>query len=307
MNYKHFAAALLTIAMIIMAGCDKEGEDTQTGPVPYIGGTKGLVVEFEPLGMEESGLYSIFEDETFPLQIILTNKGEYDVKAGEAKVTIQGIPLSDFSGIKTATLANKGSIEKISDLNKEGGEEILDFGQTVKYIQPIAGSFYDAGIVATYSYIYKTFASVPKVCFKEDLRDDRICDVEESKTVYSSAAPIQVQSVKESPAGSGLVSLEFTVENVGGGKSTAPGMAFSPQYDQAAYNIEPATEASKWTCISGGREGVARFATDGKAVIRCKLVNPLEKGALYTKQIGLTMSYEYRDLIQETVRIKKAI
>ncbi|MBR9691737.1 hypothetical protein GOV06_03030 [Candidatus Woesearchaeota archaeon] len=303
-NPKKYLAIAIITTLILITGCGEE--EAVTGPSPYIGGIKGLVAEFEPLGIEESGIYTVFEDESFPIQIILKNKGEHDLAPGDSSITIHGIPLADFTGISSGTLSNTEEIEKISELNEEGGEKIIDFGQNVKYNQVIPGTFYDVNIFASYTYAYKTYASIPNVCFKENLRDDRVCEVDESKKVYSSGAPIQVESVAEKPAGAGLISLEFKIENVGGGRATIPGKDFSSQYNQLAYTIEPVTERGKWTCTAAGRENEARLIND-KATIRCRLKDPLEKDALYTKAIGLTLSYDYRDLIQETVRIKRTI
>jgi len=301
---KHLAIILLLIAAVFLTACE-EGE-VETGPSPYMGGNKGLEAEFETMGIEEGGIDTIYEEETFPIQVVLKNKGEYAIQPGEVEVNIHGIPLADFSGISTGTLQNTEEIEEVSEINEDGGEIIIDFGQDVAYIQEVPGTFYDINVFASYTYRYETFASVPNVCFKENLRDDRVCDVDESKKVFSSGAPIQVQSVVEKPAGAGLISLEFEIENVAGGRSTIPTLEFSTQYDQLAYVIEPATEQDKWTCTAGGRENQARLV-DGQAIIRCRLKNPLEQDALYTKAIGLTLIYDYRDIIQETVRIRKTI
>jgi len=305
MNIKHLAIIVLITAALFISGCGDD--EVEAGPSPYIGGSKGVIAEFEPLGLEDSGVYTIFEEEAFPIQVILKNKGEHDIESGDTSISIYGIQLAEFSGISEGELQNSDSIEKISEINDEGGEEVINFGQDVKYIQQLPGTFYDINVFASYTYSYKTYASVPKVCFKENLRDDRVCDVDESKTLYSSGAPIQVDSVREKPAGAGLISLEFDVSNVGGGAATIPNRDFSPQYSQIAYLIEPASERSQWTCTASGRTNEARLTVDGSATIRCRLNDPLEQDALYTKAIGLTLSYDYRDIIQERVRIKATI
>jgi len=294
----------LILSFVLLIGCEEDS--SPAGPSPYIGGSQGLIVEFEPMGVEEGGLYTIFEDESFPIQLLVKNKGEYDLKAGEATVNIYGIQLQEYSGVSSGVLSNTAKIEKVSELNDEGGEEIINFGQEAKYNREVPGTFYDVNVFASFTYKYETYASVQKVCFKENLRDDRVCDIEETKKLYSSGGPIQVESVRERPAGAGLIQLEFEVENNGGGKSTIPGQEFSTQYNQIAYVLEPAAERDKWTCTSSGRENQARLV-DGKGTIKCRLRIPLEDEVLYTKQIGLTLSYQYRDIIQETVRIKKVI
>ena len=171
---KLYLAIILSISLMMLVGC--ESDEAPTGPSPYIGGSKGVVAEFEPLGIEEAGIYEIFEDESFPIQVILKNKGEHDLSSGDVTVNIYGILLSDFTGISTGTLTNKKTIEMISELNDEmGGEEIVNFGQDAKYIQNIPGTLFDLYVFASYTYRYKTYASVSKVCFKENLRDERVC------------------------------------------------------------------------------------------------------------------------------------
>lgn len=302
-NISKFLALTAILGLFLITGCGEE-DTTDMAQSPYIGGTKGVVAEFEPMGIEENGVYTIYADETFPLQIILKNKGEESVNVGQATVTIKGVYLGDLSGVKGEKLSNTEEIEPISTVNKEGGEIIVDFGSSVKYTPSITGDFVPLDILASYVYKYKTKTSVPKVCFKEDLSDKELCSVDEIKTHYSSAAPIQVNSVKESPAGAGKVSIAFEIENIGGGSATIPGTEFNTRYDQMKYKILPETEAAKWKCTAAGRENEARFA-DKVATIICKLNNPLSTGDKYTKEIVLEMEYEYRDVIQESLRIKK--
>jgi len=304
MNKKILILIIIAITALFVIGCENGDNEESTGPSPYIGGTKGLIAEFEPMGIEENGIYSIYENEEFPIQVVLKNKGEHEIKTGDVTVKIYGILLEDFSGIDSGTKSNEKEIEKISEFNEEGGEEIINFGQNVKYTQEIPGTFYDLNIFASYTYNYKTYASVPNVCFKENLRDERVCTVEESKDIFCSGAPIRVIKAEEKPAGSGIIELDFEIENMGGGRSTLPGQEFSPQYDQLAFKIEPETERNKWLCRAGPREDQARLI-DGKATIRCKLREPLEEDTLYTKAIGLTLSYDYRDIIQQKLRIEK--
>jgi len=296
---------ILAICLILITACERDGE-APVGKSPYVGGSKGLIAEFEPIGNEEAGVYAVYQDESFPIQILFKNKGEYDVSSQQMNVQLKGILISDFSGIKAGALKNTEDIEGISEINTEGGDTTIDFGGAIRYLPELAGSVWDASIFAEYVYRYKTFVSVPKVCFKEDFRDEGVCEVDETKKSFSSGAPVQVKSVTERPAGSGLISLEFEVENVGGGEVTIPGTDFPLRYGKVAYKITPESEVSKWTCTSAGDPGQLRL-TDGKGSIRCKLSQTLDEGDKYTKQIGLELSYDYKDFLSETVRIKKEV
>ena len=42
------------------------------------------------------------------------------------------------------------------------------------------------------------------------------------------------------------------------------------------------------------------------AEIVCKLKEPLQENDLFTKQLTLTLDYTYRDLVQETLRIRES-
>jgi len=308
MNNRKYIFALFAVSLLfLMTACEEEDGDMGI-PEPFQGGSQGLTAEFEEIGPVEEGEYFFYEDEVIPMQMIFKNKGEENVDIGDLVVELKGILLADFSGIVSGVLSNNELIEGISEFNPEGGETIIDFTPTggASYLQEISGTHYTINPFIVYTYAYSTKALVPEVCFKENLRDERLCNVRETKEVFSSGAPIQVISVEEETAGTGKIALTFEVDNVGGGEVTTPGAEFNPSYEQIAYRLEPITERANWECTAAGRENEARLV-DGRATIRCRLLNPLEEDALYTKAIGLIVNYDYRDVVQQKIRIKKAI
>jgi len=304
---KKIIVVLFAVSLLVLAGC-KEKDDVTAPETPYMGGEKGVVADFEEMGIynEKTNTYEIYEGETFPIEITLKNKGEYDINIGEVTATLIGINLNDFSGIvSNGVLNNTGEIEKISEDNEDGGEETIDFTsgtEDAKYLINLTGSSYDVSIFARIVYHYKTFAAVPKVCFKEDLTDESVCDVVEMKTVYSSAAPLQVKSAEEKKAGAGKIAVEFSIENDGSGQVALPGQAFDDRYDQLNFSVN---EPANWECKSGGRENMARLDADGKAKILCRLKDALAENTLYTKELDLTLDYDYKELIHQQIRIKE--
>jgi hypothetical protein len=301
--------SMMLIIGLFLAGCGPTEQPTTTtsDASPYIGGSKGVVAEFLDMGIysDESKINEIFEEETFPIEIVLKNKGEHDVSAGDVSVKIKGINLADFSGIVSGgSLQNSDIIEKISDVNSLGGEETLDFtpgSDDAEYLVSLVGSSYDVNVYADIVYNYNTYASVPKVCFKEDLTETSVCEVDEIKSVFSSGAPIQVKSAEEKRAGTGKIAVEFKVENLGEGEVAVPGEDFG-RYDQLAF---VSSDPNEWECRSGGSINKARLDSDGKATIICKLKDPMAEDTLYTKQLDLTLSYQYKTLIQESIRVLK--
>jgi|SRR3989344_59112 len=293
--------SVLLIA-IVAAGCDSSGNTQNGGPgSPYIGGTYGMIANFESFGVLENNIPTIFEGETFPVEVTLKNKGEEPIEAGTAQINIVGIAATDYTGIDLEK-TNINILEKVSDINPTGGEETVDFGDA-QYAHDIKTSFYDAKIFAQYQYPYATHVTVPQVCFKEDTQDTTICTAEEKKTSYSSGAPIAVTNVEEKRAGAGIIALEYTVDNIGGGEVAAPDKDFDVRYGTIAFSLDESANPGDWECKMGGQENGGRL-TDNKGVIRCKLLQPMEENTLYTKQIDMTISYKYRNLIQQDIRIK---
>lgn len=300
------AVMVCSLLALFIMGCASEEDQQAVGGV-FRGGTQGLVASFEPFGVQESGVYTIFDTETFPIEVVLKNKGEEDIPVGGAVVALKGINLNDFLGIVAANLSNPRAVEKVSDSNPDGGEERVDFTpqNDAQYKLNVTG-FYTPDIFASVEYLYKTNLAIPQVCFKEDPRDTRVCTVDGAKTFFVSGAPITVTAVEEGSAGRGVVTLRITVQNAGGGKVTAPSGEFDVRTVGGQVVFKMLTEQEKWECRSSGRENEARFL-DGTAIIQCRLKQPLPKGDLYTKQVELELSYKYQTLIQEKIQIKESL
>lgn len=301
---------LIVSIAIFLVGCEGGGE-TQTGS-PYIGGSQGVVANFEPMGIVEEGVNTVWTGEQFPVHVTIKNKGEESIPVSKLAVSLKGVDTTLF-GINTISKNNTVALDGITEFNKLGGEETLRFTDAAKVLTPaLTTPYYDADFYANVDYDYKTYAAVPKVCFKQNLRDETICEVSGSKEVYSSGAPIKVASVRQDPAGTDTVALTFDIENVGGGKvKKISDTAFDPRYDKIGFSFSetaPATSPDPnkvyWTCTSAGSTGEARLV-DGKTSIRCKS-GTLPTNTLYTKQVTLTLEYTYRSVIQQTLRVKKA-
>ena len=298
---KKIILTILIISLLLLTACEEEQVQTTGGA--FIGGTLGIVASFEPLSVEEEGVYTIFDTEEFSLDVLLENKGEENLLASKAKLRLLGPAQEDFQGIASWELLNIEEIEKISEFNPDGGEEIVAFSPNADatYTGQVTG-FSDINWNLEYEYEYKTHLIVDDVCFKGDITDDKVCEVKEPKTFSVSGAPITVTAVEQDAAGKGVILLKITVSNAGTGESTIVGEEFDKRYDQLAFTI---SEPEKWECKSGGRLNEARLV-EGTAQIICKLTNPLSENDLYTKSVRLTLDYVYKELIQEKLRVKES-
>ena len=295
-----FIMSIFVLATLLVASCEQQaGSDTVQSV--WIGGDDGLKVEFEDFGVGNE----IYEDEAFPIVALLQNQGEFTIQAHEVELKIRGISENDFSGVDFEK-TNEDKLDKVSEYLPDGGYERVNFGEAV--YEGLTGTFYDANVYLEYTYPYATYISIPKVCFKEDLRDERVCDVSGSVTAFSSASPIQIGSVTEKPYGSGKIYLEIPIYNAGEGRSKAyMGDDFSTIYDTVAFQVETAG----MECNSRGDPSVARMARTtaddagaSETTIVC-ISDALEEDALYTAQVDLTVTYYYQDLASTRVRIKE--
>ncbi len=97
------------------------------------------------------------------------------------------------------------------------------------------------------------------------------------------------------------MAIKFSVMKHGNGKVTLPGTDFAVNNEKIAYSLDDPA----WECKSSGKVNEARLL-ENKADIVCKLKQPLAAGTLSTKKVTLTLDYKYRDIIQETLRIKES-
>lgn len=284
--------------MLFATAC-QSNQQQPAAPGAFLGGTQGIVANFETFGVEENGVYTIFDTETFPLEVTLQNKGEYNLQPADVTITLLGPSPSEFTGIADYELQNIGIIETTSDLVPTGGEETISFASDAKYNARVTGVA-DRKWFANIEYKYQTYAIVSEVCLKEDLTDTRVCDVKGAKVFAVSGAPVTVTSVEEDTAGRGIMALKFKIRNVGGGRVTKLGEIFGIN-DKLAFSLDDLD----WECKSAGKVDEARLV-NGEAEIVCKLKNALPAGTIATKQVQLTLDYQYRSLIQETLLIKKS-
>ncbi len=295
-------SALLIFTLLFMVGCDTEHDTPVTSP--YYGGIHGLEAEFERVGrVSDTGeRASVWEDESFPLAVRLRNKGEFTIPSHEVEMNIKGIAKNDFSGIDFHK-TNDEEIDKVSQFMPDGGTLFVDFGNA-KY-NYLEGTHYDANIYLEYTYPYETYINIPRVCYKYDIRDDSVCTVDSRRQAFASGGPIRIREVKQSYIGRSNMMLEIEIENLGGGRAKAhKSDSFSSDWDEVFFRVGD----TDWACESHGTSdsNVARMHRTGdkKATIRCTNDN-LEKDALYTRAITLTLEYYYRDKVSQTVRIKE--
>ena len=293
---------LTLIALVFVMGCSTNNTKNQpTVENTFMGGSQGVIASFNTMGTDMNGMDTVWNGTNFDVSVEVKNKGEYTIPKGDLKVTIQGVDTNLFH-LLNPEKTNSVDLEKISQYNKMGGDEIIDFGNA--RLDSIVGNSYTANFFASVVYKYQTVITVPNVCFKENYQDQSICNIEGQKEAYASGAPITLTQVTEEPSGKGIIMVKFDVENVGGGQVTLPNSTFNSNYDQLNFKLVNRNDNKiTFTCTSSGSPTSLRFGSDKKGTIICKS-SRMPVGTLYTKQLTMELDYKYKQLIQKTVQIK---
>ncbi len=198
------------LVLVFLSGCNQP-KDTFTPTNPYISGNKGVTVSFEP----NSPPSSVFQGSSFPVTVKLENDGYYTIPAGELKVTLSGfnpvvfgiqpnqvvaVLQDNLNGV--SELQGKPTSPGITDIN------FPDFTYNQQLLNQIS-----VPIMADVCYHYQTEAT-GYLCVKKDLfsNDDRICSINGQKTIFSSAAPVQISDLSETGAGNNKIQFIFTIK-----------------------------------------------------------------------------------------------
>lgn len=297
---KKIVIILTLIMMLAFAGCANNGGDSDTNPPSFYGGSQGVIAEFEQMGLIDGGLETVWVNTDFPIYVTIKNKGEEIIEPNDLSVTIQGVDTELFN-IGTPILTNQQRLEKVSELNQQGGEETINFGEAK--LEQITGLFYDATFFASIIYKYKTFVNVPDVCFKYNYQDDSVCNLQGNKKVFSSGAPIIVNKVTQEPSGSRRIALTFEVENVGGGSVAPYNDEFNNLYNRLNFELTDGESTGiTFDCTSAANPETATF-NDKKTKIVCRS-SELPEDTLFTRQVTLELSYQYKNLIDRKVRVR---
>ncbi|MBI2660914.1 hypothetical protein HYX09_01460 [Candidatus Woesearchaeota archaeon] len=225
-NY-YMSVALISIILVISA-CAKGGSTTVGAPTsPFIGGTSGLVINFE----EDSPPPEV-TDQAFPFKAIvrLANEGEDGVLRNDVKVQLKGFSPKDFNvadgSLGDADLTVSPITDDLRAKTRDSEGKIIEGGTTFVEIpanknlqskQATGNTPYT--FRADVCYMYRTTAQA-RLCVLADMINigtDELCNPNQAKSSFSSSSPVQVTNFRESVIGQQKVSFSFDVVHSGNG------------------------------------------------------------------------------------------
>lgn len=305
--------AIICIAVLLLAtACGPGGNNVQLKT--FLGGTEGITIEFD----KNAPPKEVFDGGDFPFTVAvrLRNKGEYFVPKDLAKVTIAGIRAQEFN-LRDADLIKAAPDDLIERKTDSAGKVIepsdifVEFNN-MNHVTFITGNSLDFPIRAEVCYAYGTTAA-SSLCVRKNLADPEeggLCDIESTRPLSVSGAPIRISEVREYRRGKDSVGFTFTVKNSGPGT----GKVFNKgslceggrtTEDRMLVNVK--TDVPGLTCsnLATTREGVAEGTVqlfENSREITCQQKIPTT--ADYELPVTITLTYDYRDYAETSVTVK---
>lgn len=321
---KKIIFAIFVIGLFLLTGCQSKGDTSGSSRTPFIGGTNGILIDFE----EGNPPDEVTDDGSFGFKILvkLDNDGEFKVDQDKIKVSLLGIDPSDFSS-SLDELTNQEPEDELLAKRKNADGDITEGTTTYVIIPPGEG---DELVPRTFTgnteftlradicYLYQTQAT-GKLCVLSDLiniDENSICDPGASKTVYSSSAPVQVTNLKQSVAGKDKISFSFDIVHSNNGNILKYGDSSSPAADCPKDSSERRSKENRVkVLVDTGLNNLRCSGLDGsdsegfialiggKRTINC--IQELPSGRSdYEKDIEITVEYNYEDYKDKKILVK---
>ena len=304
---KHLMIFGVLAMMLLVAGCDENGDTGTETRNPFRGGTESLSISFD----NDNPPSEVFDDTPFYVGINVRNTGEYTVPEDEMEIRIRGVNpevygLTNSDLIKGPTTTLEGTVFDVNRNLIEGTHDYIEFGP-FDYSESLSTRI-GVPIQANACYSYGTEV-VSELCIKEDTRDEPgdVCDIDEDKTYYNSAGPVQVTSVRQTPRGASRVDFSFRVEHRGVGTLYSRGASCDTsesgvEENQVFIDVDGPAGLDCTSLEGGGTSGNIRV-TEGSRLVTCSL-DISDATSAYIEPISINMEYTYRQVITKNVDVK---
>jgi hypothetical protein len=296
---------ILAVVIVLISGasCQMGGNKDTSGAGPFIGGFDGLIATFVEDAPPSSG---IFQGESFPIEVELTNVGETLVSEGDVNINLVGTITGGSFSLSGKSASNKGEIYSIDDLGGEGGYEVVGLG-TATYT-PVLSASYSPSVVAQVCYPYKTKIQLDNLCIPSQDRNpvgNQECEIDGKVNLIgsgdNSAGPVQVTSFMESKTTTSI-RVRIDINNQGSGEVTPCGENVAT--DQRGLVQVSVPQNAACTFKEGESNSGIVELRNGHAVLYCKR-DISNQGPAYLDRFPMTLSYPYMQQITKTITINK--
>jgi len=319
------------VLLLFIAGCGR-GEDGISKNDPFLGGNKGLVLDF----LQDDPPSEITDGGIFPFRVVLSikNEGEFPLTStSQIRVNLKGILAKDFGRFESEIKnLRPDSIPSPRQKDSEGNiiEPIETFvtipkDNDLKLKKNIIQGNTEYLFRADVCYQYGTKA-IAKICILENMisvADDAICNPRGTKKVFSSSSPVQVTGFRQTVAGQFKIQFSFDVEHVGRGKVFkdepidigseigCPKKLALRREKENVFKLEIDTGITdRLTCVGIGSNTAGKISKDevrlvkGKRTITCTQDLSGDFRTDLERNIDITLTFDYLDTVDRKILAK---
>ncbi|MFP4645366.1 MAG: hypothetical protein ACLFNB_01855 [Candidatus Woesearchaeota archaeon] len=330
----------IVLIAITLTACNDDTGSNEDKVKPFIGGTRGISMEF----VEGAPPQSILDagQTTFSIQTRLTNEGEQNIEmdgdVNYLEVSVEGIVPQQFGlpaddDLKLELQDDLQGGKKYPDGTVNPGSSTILSWDGLSYPSDLQGNDEKSFLVnLCYDYMTK---STSRICLSDDsssaLFDKQskdICDITAPKTTYNSGGPVHVQNVRQNTAGGNKVSVMFDVVHVGNGAVYEFGEAecdpsLNNRKNKGKVDVTASLPESTPASISCGRSwendgsnevsgaitllGSESDDEDGgrqSTTVNCIIESDAGGTVVYDESLSIDLKYRYSQNERKTITIK---
>jgi len=292
---------IFTVLLVSGQGCERT---INGGNGVFIGGKEGVVAEFVEDAPSVTGN---FQNEAFPIEIKLINKGETEIGKNSVNVYLIG---ALYSSAALTSSKKEGNNDDFIAAIEESIEDsaIITMGD-VKYTGTIFGENVPLDVSAAVCYPYETRVQINDFCIPSSVKrsiDEDECSIDSAQNIISngdnSGAPVQVSSLRED-SGPNYIRVTLDINNVGNGDVIN---ACKRDIIRDEMNTVKVTMPTNFKCTF--KEGESNAGSvelrTGHAALRCRR-DVTNSGNAYEEPVVITLSYNYRQEVSKSITINK--
>ncbi len=292
---RKYAFVLFVCVLLFLVGCAGEEERPAAG-TPFLGGTNGLLVNFESSPPPE-----VFDGGNFPFDVILKlkNNGEWDVPKEKVRVKLSGIRAEQFGFLPSDLIKN--SPDDLPKMQRDPTGKLIESPpvfveiNNLNHAEAITGAELTFPIRADVCYRYGTEA-VAQLCVRENILNPKaggVCIINDDKAVYNSGAPVQITGFTESARSSDKIGFSFNVEHQGTGDIYEQDTTCNKERafeDRVYVKVDAGIPGLACSALGGGTEGFVKMF-GGIKPVQCTLTVPSPSD--YELPVTITIGYDY--------------
>ena len=298
------------LAVLVIAACSPQGFNQRVRE-DYRVGSRGLEMKF----LDNAPPYKIYTGDRMEIIVELWNRGAWPPdETFNGFLVIHGFDQSAINGFWEEGNLIPPTLKGSSQFNPAGGFDTMTFKDVDGVQVPFDGDTYDASIIVTACYEYKTIADI-EVCIDPNpysiVEKDQVCTVSEGGTIGlgtgSQGAPVAVSSVIEE-IGSDNLFFKIIISNVGGGRvidfnalNFCPFQLESDEINKVYFTASLPFDSNPECSPRGTPDDPVRLINN-QGFVFCKFRKPNTDSA-FISTLQIILDYVYSDSIETRTEI----